>query len=245
MPPLLEGERIDYVTEGLEIIQSKDVFAFSIDAVLLAKFTYVPITKGSIIDLCSGNGIIPLVLSTRSSVPITGIEIQPRLVDMARRSVQYNHLDGRLTFIEGDIREKNIIEKAGKADLVTCNPPYFATPGKKQWNNNPYFTMARHERNGTLNDMTAAAASLVKQKGKVSMVLRPERLPELMEVYRKHDLEPKRLKFVHPKAGKEANIVLLEAIKGGKPGLTCLPSLIVYNEDGKYTEEFQDYYAGN
>ncbi len=244
MSHLSEGERLDYITEGLHIIQSKEVFAFSIDAVLLARFTYIPVTKGTIIDLCSGNGIIPLVLSTRSRVPITGIELQPRLADMARRSAQYNNLDHKLRFIEGDVRNKNIIDNIGQADLVTCNPPYFATTGQNEWNDNPYFTNARHERNGTLTDMVEAASQLVKQKGKVSMVLRPERLSELMEAYRKYRLEPKRLKCIYPKEGKNANIVLLEGMKDGKPGLTCLPPLTVYTEDGKYTEEFRKYYEG-
>lgn len=244
MVVLAEGERLDYVSDSLHIIQSKDVFSFSIDAVLLARFCSVPKTRGKIIDLCSGNGIIPLVLSTRSNVRMIGIEIQARLADMARRSIQYNRLEERITIINKDVRDVQQKEVDGEAELVTCNPPYFKTSRREEWNDNPYFTIARHEKNGTLEEMVAAASRFVKEKGKVAMVLRPERLLELMDAYRKYRIEPKRLLFVQPKKDKDANIVLLEGTKYGKPGLKILPALIVYDENGKYTEEFQRYYEG-
>ncbi|RSL29584.1 tRNA1(Val) (adenine(37)-N6)-methyltransferase [Salibacterium salarium] len=245
MSTLLEGERFDFISSGLHIIQSSTVFSFTIDAVLLARFTYVPITKGSIIDLCSGNGVIPLVLSTRSRVAITGVEIQPGLVDMARRSAQYNQLQSQLSFMEADVRESKLGNKTGQADLVTCNPPYFATSTDNEKNTNPSFTTARHEEYGTLDDIVQAASRLVKQKGKLSMVHRPERLPELIETFRKYRIEPKRMKCIYPKSDKEANILLIEGIKEGKPGLTCLPPLTIYSQMGTYTEELKRYYEGS
>ncbi|SFM42596.1 tRNA1(Val) (adenine(37)-N6)-methyltransferase [Salibacterium qingdaonense] len=241
---LQEGERLDYITRELSIIQSSLVFAFSIDAVLLARFTYVPKTKGTIIDLCSGNGVIPLVLSTRSSVPITGVEIQRLLVDMAGRSVIWNHKQEQIVMKEADVRDPELRTKIGEADLVTCNPPYFPTPQDAEKNSNPFFTSARHEQHGTLDDIICAASGMVKQKGKVSMVLRPERMVELFETFRKYRIEPKRMKMVYPKHGKEANILLAEGMKDGKAGLTCLPPLTVYDEKGAYTEEFRRYYEG-
>ena len=244
MDRLHREERIDYITQQLHIIQSKQVFSFSIDAVLLARFTYVPITRGSIIDLCSGNGVIPLVLSTRSSVPITGIEIQPTLVDMANRSVHLNQLEHQIRIIQADVREKSLKNMTGQADLVTCNPPYFATPGEKEWNENPYLAAARHERNGTLEEIVEAASYLVKPRGKVAMVLRPERMMELLELFRRYRIEPKQMKLIYPKEGKDANILLLEGTKNGKPRLRCLPPLTVYDSNGNYTEEFQKYYDG-
>ncbi|MGY4691902.1 tRNA1(Val) (adenine(37)-N6)-methyltransferase [Salibacterium sp. K-3] len=243
-PPLREGERLDYITKGLHIVQSPSVFAFSIDAVLLARFTYVPKTKGSIIDLCSGNGVIPLVLSTRSSVPITGVEIQPLLVDMAARSVIWNQKQGQISVMEADVRAPELSGQTGLADLVTCNPPYFSTPLEKEKNNSALFRAARHEEYGTLDDIVRAASSVVKQRGKVSMVLRPERMAELFETFRKHRIEPKRIKMIFPKYGKEADMLLAEGIKDGKPGLACLPPLTVYDEEGIYTEEFRSYYEG-
>ncbi|MFZ4454498.1 tRNA1(Val) (adenine(37)-N6)-methyltransferase [Salibacterium aidingense] len=240
---LLEGERLDYIGGGRHIIQSSQVFAFSLDAVLLARFTYVPLTKGSIIDLCSGNGVIPLVLSARSSVPITGVEIQPKLADMAVRSAVYNQTP-QISIMEDDVRNPELSKKIGQADLVTCNPPYFSTPSEGEKNRSPYFTLARHEEHGTLEDIISAASGLVKQKGKVSMVLRPERMVELLTTFRKYRIEPKRMKIIYPKAGKDANILLTEGIKDGKPGLTCHPPLTVYDAKGNYTEEFKSYYEG-
>ncbi|SFQ21193.1 tRNA1(Val) (adenine(37)-N6)-methyltransferase [Salibacterium halotolerans] len=241
---LQDGERLDYITQDLSIIQRASVFAFSIDAVLLARFTYVPKTRGTIIDMCSGNGVIPLVLSTRSSVPITGVEIQPLLSDMAERSVAANQKQEQITMMEADVRTPELRTTVGEADLVTCNPPYFPTPQDTEKNTNPFFTNARHEENGTLDDIIRAASVVVKQKGKVSVVLRPERMAELFEIFRKYRLEPKRMKMIYPKHGKEANILLAEGMKDGKPGLTCLPPLTVYDEKDAYTEEFRRYYAG-
>ncbi|MFB5663737.1 tRNA1(Val) (adenine(37)-N6)-methyltransferase [Alteribacillus sp. HJP-4] len=238
------GERLDYITEELLIIQSEDVFSFSIDAVLLARFCYVPKTKGRIVDLCSGNGVIPFVLTQRSSVPIIGVELQKRLCDMAERSAVINQTAPQVSFLEKDVRELHLEDIGGAADLVTCNPPYFATPGRNEENNNPYLLKARHERNGVLLDFVRTASQSVKEKGKVAMVLRPERLLELMNAFRTFRIEPKRMKCVHPKSSKEANMILLEGIKCGKKGMSILPPLVVYHENGSYTKEFRQYYDG-
>lgn len=237
------NERIDYITKNLQIVQSEDVFSFSMDAVLLARFAWVPITRGSIVDLCSGNGVIPLVLSTRSRVPITGVEIQPRLKDMADRSIQLNNLSAQIQCIEADVRETTV--PIAQADLVTCNPPYFAATGETEYHNNPHFDAARHERNGTLQDIVKAASRMVKQKGKVAMVLRPERFLELVHLYQQYGIEPKRAKWIHPLADRPANILLLEGIKAGRPGLTIEPPLIVYDDQRQYTKEFRNYYEGS
>lgn len=237
------NERIDYITKNLQIIQSEEVFSFSMDAVLLARFAWVPITRGTIIDLCSGNGVIPLVLSTRSQVSMTGVEIQPRLKEMADRSIRLNELSDRIQCIEGDVRELHSTMK--QADLVTCNPPYFAATGEAEYHSNPHFAAARHEKNGTLQDIVQAASRMVKQKGKVAMVLRPERFLELVQLYQQYGIEPKRAKWIHPLADRPANILLLEGIKNGRPGLTIEPPLIVYDENRQYTKEFQNYYEGS
>jgi len=237
---LKEDERLDYLlAEKLRIIQSPTVFAFSLDAVLLARFVYVPIQKGNLIDLCSGNGVIPLFLSVRTKGNITGIEIQDRLFDMAVRSIEYNKLEGRIKMIHGDIKE---IPKAlghGKFDVVTCNPPYFTTPSNEEINPNEHLAIARHEILCTLEDAIKASSQLVRQGGKVAFVHRPGRLIDIITLMRQYRLEPKRIQFVYPKQGKEANILLIEAIKGGSPDLKILPPLIVYNEAGEYTPEIR------
>ena len=237
---LKEDERLDYLlAEKLRIIQSPTVFAFSLDAVLLARFVYVPIQKGNLIDLCSGNGVIPLFLSARTKGNIKGVEIQDRLYDMAVRSIEYNKLEGRLKMIHGDIKEMPQQLGYGKFDVVTCNPPYFITPSKEEINPNKHLAIARHEILCTLEDAIKASSQLVRQGGKVAFVHRPGRLIDIITLMRQYRLEPKRIQFVYPKRGKEANILLVEAIKDGSPDLKILPPLIVYNEDDEYTPEIR------
>jgi tRNA1(Val) A37 N6-methylase TrmN6 len=236
MVNLREDERLDYLlAEDLRIIQSPNVFSFSLDAVLLARFVWVPIQKGKIVDLCSGNGVIPLFLSARTKGTITGVEIQERLYDMAVRSIEYNQLGDRLHMVHGDI--KAVPKQLGfeKYDVVTCNPPYFPTPSREEINENEHLAIARHEILCTLEDAIKASSQLVKQGGKVAFVHRPGRLIDIIELMRKYRLEPKRIQFVYPKAGKEANTLLIEAIKDGSPDLKILEPLIVYDENNEYT----------
>lgn len=238
MVNLKDDERLDYLlAENLRIIQSPSVFAFSIDAVLLARFVYVPIQKGNLIDLCSGNGVIPLFLSTRTKGKITAVEIQERLADMAQRSVEYNGLQEQITMVHGDIKEMPGKLGHGKFDVVTCNPPYFKTPAKGEINENEHLAIARHEILCTLEDVVRVSSQLVKQGGKVAFVHRPGRLIDMISLMKQYRLEPKRVQFVYPKKGKEANTFLIEAVKDGKPDLKILSPLYVYNEDNEYTKE--------
>ncbi len=239
---LYPSERIDdLLTHDLRIIQSDEVFSFSLDAVLLARFCSTP-ARGRLLDLCSGNGVIPLLLSTRSKLPITGVEIQPRLADMARRSVKLNRLEERITIVEQDLRTYQYEVPPGSYDLVTINPPYL--PKKiGMVNQNEYIAAARFEILCTMEEVIAAAARLVKSGGKVAVVHRASRLGELLSVMREYRLEPKRLRMVHPRAGTEANMVLVEAIRDAAPELRVLPPLIVYEGD-RYGQELLDVYYG-
>ncbi|NRD77452.1 tRNA1(Val) (adenine(37)-N6)-methyltransferase [Bacillus sp. BRMEA1] len=242
---LKEDERLDYLlAENLRIIQSPSVFAFSLDAVLLARFVYVPIQKGNLIDLCSGNGVIPLFLSARTKGKITGVEIQERLYDMAVRSIEYNKLDEQITMVHGDIKEMPQTLGYGKFDIVTCNPPYFTTPPQGEINLNEHLAIARHEIHCTLEDAIKAASDLLRQGGKAAFVHRPGRLLDMVTLMRKYRLEPKRLQFVYPKQGKEANTMLVEAIKDGSPDLKIIPPLTVYQENGEYTKEISEILYG-
>ncbi|MBO0961750.1 tRNA1(Val) (adenine(37)-N6)-methyltransferase [Neobacillus sp. MM2021_6] len=240
MVNLKDDERLDYLlAEDLRIIQSPSVFSFSLDAVLLARFVYVPIQKGNLIDLCSGNGVIPLFLSARTRGTIIGVEIQERLYDMAIRSIEYNGLQQQLQMIHGDIKEMSKQLGFGKFDVVTCNPPYFTTPSRDEINPNEHLAIARHEILCTLEDTIKASSQLVRQGGKVAFVHRPGRLIDIITLMRQYRLEPKRIQFVYPKLGKESNTVLVEAIKDGSPDLKILPPLIVYNDADEYTPEIR------
>lgn len=239
---LQSNERIDTLFNSeLQIIQSPDVFSFSLDAVLLAHFAYVPIQSGEIVDLCSGNGAVALMLSERSKGHITEVELQPRLHDMAMRSVKLNQLDDQVTCVLGDAKDSPRFLGQSRFDVVTCNPPYFSRMQTQRPNPNPHLALARHELEITLDDVVRVSSQLLKQKGKAAFVHRPERLVELLLSMRTHRLEPKRLCYVYPKKAREANMILVEGIKDGSAGLKVLPPLFVYGEDGKYTKELSQF----
>lgn len=239
---LKPGERLDdLLTHDLRIIQSDDVFSFSLDAVLLARFCSVP-PRGKIADLCTGNGVIPLLLSTRTKAEIVAVEIQDRLADMANRNVELNGLAERIRIVHGDLKQAHETLGYGQFDLLTVNPPYLpVTSGDLK--TNPHIAAARHELYCTLDDVLAACSRLVRTGGKVAMVHRPSRLVEIIGGMRKYRLEPKRMRFIHPREGQEANIVLIEAIRDGKPELRLLPPLIVHEGD-RYCQELLDVYYG-
>ena len=246
MVQLYDDERLDHLlAENLRIIQSPSVFAFSLDTVLLARFVYVPIQKGKIIDLCTGNGVIPLLLSKRSKADITGVEIQERIYDMAKRNFEYNELSNQLSVIHGDIKDMPKKLGRGKFDVVTCNPPYFPMPKADKLNKNEHLAIARHEIYCTLEDVVRVSSQLVKQGGKVAFVHRPGRLMDILSLMRKYQIEPKRLQFVYPKLGKEANTILVEGIKFGNADLKVLPPLYVYDEQNEYTKEIRKILYGD
>lgn len=246
MVKLYDDERFDYLFAkgNMKIIQSPSVFSFSLDAVLLAHFASIPVKRGSILDLCTGNGVIPLLLSARTKVKITGVEIQERLVHMARRSIIYNDLEEQLPVIHGDLKEMQPLLGHSSFDVVTCNPPYFQTPSKEMQNKQEYLTIARHEIFCTLRDVVKACKLHVRPGGKVAMVHRPGRLVDILTLFREYKIEPKRMRFVYPKKGREANILLIEGIRDGKVDLKILPPLYIYNEDDTYTCEAEDIIHG-
>lgn len=239
MVQLHDDERFDYLFAegGMKIIQSPTVFSFSLDAVLLAHFAYVPVQRGKILDLCTGNGVIPLLLSARTNAQITGVEIQERLVNMAERSISYNERSNQLSIIHGDLKQMQPVLGHSSFDAVTCNPPYFQTFEKTEQNKNEYLTIARHEILCTLEDVVKACKLHVRPGGKVAMVHRPGRLVDLITLFRKYRLEPKRIQFVYPKEGREANMLLIEGVRDGKADLKILPPLYIYNQDNTYTKE--------
>lgn len=243
---LYDDERIDYLLhdESIKIIQSPTIFSYSLDAVLLAHFAYMPINKGNILDLCTGNGAVPLLLSQRTYGNIVGLEIQERLAEMAKRSIELNELSEKISIVQGDLTKRQAALQQSFYDVVTCNPPYFATTHMRQYNLNEHLTIARHEVCCTLEQVVQACKLYVKPGGKTAIVHRPERIVDLLTLFRTYAIEPKRMRLVYPKRGKEANIVLLEGIRDGKVGLKMLPPLYIYEENGEYTEEARNIIYG-
>ncbi|PYZ95450.1 SAM-dependent methyltransferase [Alteribacter lacisalsi] len=237
-------ERVDHLPgTDMPIIQRKDVFVFSTDAVLLATFASVPKKRGRMIDLCAGNGAVPLMLTLRTNAFIEAVEIQEPLAELARRNVDNNSLNDRIKVIHQNINELDSEVAWGRYDVVTCNPPYFpVSQNKRDISENDRINVARHEIACTFDDVARVASRLVKDRGRFALVHRPERLADILTALRKYQLEPKRMQFVHPKSGKEANMVLVESLKRGRPGVTTLPPIVVYGDDGRYTGEFRELY---
>lgn len=238
---LKDRERLDDLEiSGLHIIQSPDKFCFGMDAVLLSGFAYAK--KGDrVIDLGTGTGILPLLLWAKTEGGhFTGLEIQEESADMARRSVVGNNISN-IEIIDGDIKSVDRLFKRQSFDVVTSNPPYMIN---EHGITNPEAPkqIARHEILCTLEDVVKAADYLLKSNGRFFMVHRPFRLPEIFENLRKYRLEPKRMRLVYPQIDKEPNMVLVEAVKYGKPRLNVEKPLVVYDKDMKYTEEMmRDY----
>ncbi|MCW6675398.1 tRNA1(Val) (adenine(37)-N6)-methyltransferase [Aerococcaceae bacterium NML180378] len=239
-------ERVDaFIRENLQIIQSPHYFSFSVDAILLAEFANVPRrASGRIMDFCSGNGVIPILLSKRTQANIDAVEYQAPLVDMAKRSAQLNGLETRLNFIQADLNE--LPRPQQLYDLITCNPPYFSVQNKQSQHHLTSHAIARHEVFLTLEQWVHKARIFLKDKGKLCCVYRPDRLDDLMEMLLRHGFSVNRMRFAYPKAHLPAKVVLIEAIyRGGRQGVVIEPPITIYQADNTYTPEMQAIYYGN
>lgn len=240
---LKDEERLDDLQRnGYQIIQKKDGFCFGMDAVLLSGFAAVKPGENAV-DLGTGTGIIPILLEAKyEGEHYTGLEIQDEVAEMAARSVALNHLEERVSIVKGDIKEASRLFGAASFDVVTSNPPYMNDAhGLK----NPDLpkAIARHEVLCTLDDVVREAAKLLRPGGRFYMVHRPHRLIEIITALTKYKLEPKRMKMVHPFVDKEANMVLIEAVRGGKSMIKVEAPIVVYREPGVYTQEIYDIYG--
>lgn len=240
---LKDEERLDDLQRnGYQIIQKKDGFCFGMDAVLLSGFAAVKPGEKAI-DLGTGTGIIPILLEAKyEGEHYTGLEIQDEVAEMAARSVALNRLEEKVSIVKGDIKEASRLFGAASFDVVTSNPPYMNDAhGLK----NPDLpkAIARHEVLCTLDDVAREAAKLLRPGGRFYMVHRPHRLIEIITALTKYKLEPKRMKMVHPFVDKEANMVLIEAVRGGKSMIKVEAPIVVYREPGVYTQEIYDIYG--
>lgn len=240
---LKENERLDELQRnGYRIIQNPEKFCFGMDAVLLSGFAGAK-EGDSVLDMGTGTGIIPILMEAKTKAAhLTGLEIQEESADMAARSVALNGLEDKITIVKGDIKEAGTLFGAASFDIVTCNPPYMIGSHGLQNPDAPK-AIARHEILCTLEDVVSQAAKLLKPGGKFFLVHRPFRLAEIMVTLHEYKLEPKRMQLVYPYVDKEPNMVLLEAVRGGKPRMTVEKPLIVYKEPGVYMQEIYDIYG--
>ncbi len=240
---LKDKERIDDLERnGYGIIQRKDGFCFGMDAVLLSGFVQVKLGE-KVLDLGTGTGIIPILLEAKTAGRhFTGLEIQEEIVDMAKRSVRLNQLEEKICIVQGDIKEAGALFSRASFDVVTSNPPYIQSAGGLK-NPGEVKAISRHEILCTLEDVVREAGKLVRPGGRFYLVHRPQRLIEIIFVMKRYALEPKRLKFVHPFLNREANMVLIEAVRGGGSMVKVEKPVIVFKEPGVYTDEIRQVYG--
>ena len=225
----------------MRIIQKTKGFRFAIDAVLLAHFVSLK-KKDKVIDLGTGTGVIPLILSTRlPQLDITAIDIQPQLIDMVQRTIELNKIEN-IKLLQGDLRELSSAYN-GRFTVVTANPPYLPLDQGKP-NVDLSIAISRHEMKCTLQELVYTAGRLLNNGGRFALVHRSERLGEIIREMDKVNIEPKRLRLIYPQKSKPANLLLLEGIKGAKKGLKVEEPLIIYDEQREYSKEVLDFYFG-
>lgn len=243
---ILQGrERIDDLQlKGYQIIQDPSKFCFGIDAVLLSSFAKIK-PKDRVMDLCTGNGIVPLLLAGKTKAEIIhGVEIQEENVSLAKKSLCLNKLEDRIKIFHTDVTKLHLCDEIQKESyqVVTVNPPYMI--GKHGLENvEESKAIARHEVRCTLDDVLSTSSQLLVNKGRFYMVHRPFRLAEIFTSMIKYNLEPKRMVLIHSKLSKEPSMVLVEGVKGAKSRIIVEPPLIIYKEDGSYTKEILEYYG--
>lgn len=239
---LREGERLDDLMKlGRKIIQNKSEFCFSMDSVLIAHFPKLK-KNFNVLDLGTGTGVIPLLIADEVN-KICAVELNKNMAETARRNVELNNLQEKISVVEGDYRLHREIFATESFDVVIANPPYIPVKGGEV---NKIFGVARarHEFTATLEDVVTAARYALKFHGSFCMVHIAGRLSEIIAALHRHQFEMKRLQIIQPKVGREANLIMLEAVVGAKPGsLKILPPLVVHNADNSYTDEIKKIYG--
>ena len=228
--------------DNMYIIQDTDMFNFSLDSVLLPNFVTINKKTKKILDIGSGNAPIPLILSTLTDAQIMAVEIQKDVYELGKESIKINKLENRIDFINADINELYKEIDTETFDVITCNPPYFKVNESSNLNDSEYKTIARHEIKLDLEKLFKIAIKLLKNKGNIAIVHRPERLSDIVSKMKKNNIEPKRIQFVYPSINSEANILLIEGTKNGNPGVKILPPLISHKQNGEYTEQVKQFF---
>lgn len=226
-----------------KVVQDTDWFSFSLDSVMLPRF--VTINKGTknILDIGTGTAPIPLILSARTNAKIFGMEIQKDVYELALETIDINNLNNQVSIINDDVKNIAHYFKSGFFDVIVSNPPYFKASEKGLKNHDIHKAIARHEIYLNSEDIIKIASVYLNNNGVFAMVHRADRLIELIEMFRKYKIEPKRIQLIYPKTNTNANIVLIEGRKNGNVGLKILPPIITHNDDNSYTDDINSYFS--
>ena len=233
----------DLLDFNKKIVQDTDYFNFSLDSVLLVNFCDIR-KNYKILDICSGNCPIPLMLESKVNNKIYACEIQKEIYELGLESIKLNDLEERIDLLNMDAKELAKKFETDTFDLITCNPPYFKSNEKSIKNDNDIKSNARHELLINLEDIFKISRKLLKNNGKLVMVHRTERLDEIIELSKKYNLNIKRIQFIYPKENEESNMIIIEAHKNGKEGLKVLPPIIVHDSNGNYKKEIEEMFRG-
>lgn len=225
--------------DNLKIVQNSNYFNFILESVMIPRFCVLK-NNMKIIDFCTGNAPIPMILSTLTDSNIIGVELQKEIYNLAVQSVKINNLEDRITLLNMNVLDIFNVYETDSFDLITCNPPYFRVNEFSNLNNNMIKSIARHEIEIKLEDICRISKKLLKNNGSLVLVHRTDRLSEIINMLLKYNLQPKRIRFLYPKELENSNLVLIDARKNGNIGLKVLPPLICHNMDGSYTKEVLD-----
>ena len=231
-------ERINDILgyKNRKIYQDDNFFSFSLDSVILANYSTIRKSDKNILDLCSGNGVVPLIMSLRTDKKIIGVEIQEDLVKLANKSIKYNKLDKQISMICSDIKEFITKDRYDSYDLITCNPPYFNNYDRVNLSYEK--KIARHEILINLEEVISISSKLLKNGGNLSLVHRPERVIEIISLFNNYNIGISRIKFIYDRIDKPAVSILVEGRKNRKCSLKIDKPLIIKNSDGSYTDEY-------
>lgn len=227
---------------NLKIVQDDEYFNFSLDSVLLPNFVKINSNTKNILDLGTGNAPIPMILSTLTSAKLYGIELQDEIYELAKESIELNNLQERITIIHDNMKNLDKYFEPNSFDIIVSNPPYFKINEKSNLNESVQKTIARHEKEITLSEIVSIAKKYLNNNGTFAIVHRTDRLIEIIEEFRKNNIEPKKIQLIYPKKNTESNMVLIEGRKNGNVGLKVLKPLVAHEDNGEYTEEVKNFF---
>jgi len=232
---VLLNDLFDY---DLKIYQDSEKFKFSLDSLLLSEFVDIKKSDKNLLDLCSGNAPLPLILANNHDINITGVEIQKEIYDLAVKSIMYNKLESKIKMLNINAKDTNNYFPGNNFDIITCNPPFFKVNKNSLLNENKEKAMARHEISITLEEIIQVSSTLLKDNGKFYLVHRPERLEEIITLANKYNLHVKEIEFIYTKPTDYAIMVLLKFVKNANIGVK-IKSKIINRETKTYKNIFK------